>query len=742
MQKQHITSSRDKLTTLETLSVTSLLCAAGSLAAQTPAPSAEKKTATEPSKMKEVVVEADAEIYKVDRLQSPKLTEPLRDIPQTITVIPKALIQDRGAFNLRDVLRNTPGISMQAGEGATGGAAGDLLTIRGSAAATDWFMDGVRDYGFYNRDPFNIEAVEVTKGPASANAGRGISGGAINLVTKMAHLGRDNLSTFTYGTDDLYRATVDVNEQLGQHSALRLNGLYHAADTPGRDEVNQERWGVAASLAFGLGTDTRFFLNYQHLDENNVPDYGLPFVANGAAGLGNPGSTPPVNFDNYYGVRGMDYEDVANDTFSAIFEHDFSDKVRLRNITRYTRTERESITSAPRFVGATTTIQRNLQLYRLSYEGIFNQTNLNVDFDTGVLKHALVTGMELAWERQLTFQGTATNFSRTSLYDPGQTVPGGTNTSVPDLGDAEAHVETIAFYLFDTVKLGRFFEINGGIRYDHLEGDGRSYGGNPAISNSDDLFSWKAALVFKPVEHGSIYFGYGNSQKSALDAASAFSLGLPAAPAVPGGPFNAGRLDPEETQAFELGTKWDLFKDRLSVTAAVFHTDKNNALIRDPATGNVEGVGGKQYIDGIELGLAGQITENWQVFAGYAWMRGRVSENDSRPNGALANLPESSGNLWTTYSFLDKKLQVGVGVQYMDDVHLGRTNAVVNSTTFAPAYLLFDAMVSYQFTPNFGLRLNIYNIGDDRYVDRTGGTVNQFVPGPGRSVALTASVKF
>ncbi|WP_449068652.1 TonB-dependent receptor [Prosthecobacter sp.] len=746
MQQRNTThSSRDKRSTLETLSVTSLVCAAGSLAAQTPAaPAAEKKTAQNPSDLKEVVVEADAEIYKVDKLQSPKFTEPLRDIPQTITVIPKALIQDRGAFSLRDVLRNTPGISMQAGEGATGGAAGDLLTIRGSAAGTDWFLDGVRDYGFYNRDPYNIEAVEVTKGPYSANNGRGISGGAINLVSKMAHLGRDNLSTFTYGTDDLYRTTVDVNEQLGQHTALRLNGLYHSADTPGRDEVNQERWGITGSLAFGLGTDTRFFLNYQHLDENNVPDFGLPFVANGAAGVGNPGSTPPVNFDNFYGVRGMDYEDVASDIFSAIFEHDFSDKVRLRNITRYGRNHRESITSAPRFVGATTTIQRNLQLYRLTHEAIVNQTNLNVDFNTGSLEHALVTGLELSSERQLSFQGASANFSRTSLYDPGQTVAGGTNASVPDLGDAEAHMDTIAFYAFDTVKIGRFFEINGGVRYDHIEADGRSYGGNPAASNSDDLFSWKAGLVFKPVENGSIYFGYGNSQKAALDAASLFSLGVPAAPAGVGGPFNIGRLDPEETQAFELGTKWDFLKERLSVTAAIFHTDKNNALIRDPVTGNVEGVGGKQYVDGVEIGLAGQITDNWQVFAGYSWLTGRVTENDSRPNGKLANLPESSGNLWTTYTLLDKKLQLGLGVQYMDDVHLGRTNSVVNpaSTTFAPAYLIFDAMVSYQFTPNFGLRLNIYNLGDDRYVDRTGGTVNQFVPGPGRSVALTASVKF
>ncbi len=739
MQRRNTThSSRDKRTSsVEALSVTTLLCAAGSLAAQTPAAAPKKTPEGSTADLKEVVVEADAEIYKVDKLQSPKFTEPLRDVPQTITVIPKAVIQDRGAFNLRDVLRNTPGISMQAGEGATGGAAGDLMSIRGFSASTDWFLDGVRDYGFYNRDPFNVEAVEVTKGPTSANAGRGVAGGAINMVSKMAHLGRDNLSTFTYGTDNLYRGTVDVNEQFGEHTALRLNGLYHSADTPGRDFVNQERWGIAGSLALGLGTDTRFFLNYNHLTENNLPDYGLPFVANGGAGVGNPGSTPPVNFDNFYGSLGLDYEDTQHDTFSAIFEHDFSDKVRLRNITRYSRTHRDSLTTAPRFVGATTTIQRNLQGYRLTNEAFVNQTNLNVDFDTGILKHALVTGLEFSWERQLTSQGSRNDTSRTTLYDPGVLIAPGTGpVAMP--ADAEAHMDTVAFYLFDTVKIGRFFEVNAGLRYDHIQADGRAFGGNPAVSNSDDLFSWKAALVFKPVEYGSIYFGYGTSQKAALDAVSAFSLGLP----TPAPAAGMGRLDPEETRAYELGTKWDLFKERLSVTAAIFRTEKNNALVRDPATGNVEGLGGEQVVDGIEVGLAGSITENWQVFAGYSWMSGRVTGNGNRPNGVLANVPESSGNLWTTYSLLDKKLQLGVGVQYMDDVHLGRLNSVVNNNTFAPAYLIFDAMVSYQFTPNFGLRLNIYNIGDDRYVDRTGGTVNQFVPGPGRSVALTASVKF
>lgn len=736
--------SRVRKPNTEILSVTSLICAAGSLAAQTTdtKPAAAKPVEkTAGTNMKEVVVEANANVYNPNRLQSPKYTEPLRDVPQTITVIPKTVIQDRGAFSLRDVLRNTPGISMQVGEGSSAGPGGDLLSIRGSSAGTDWFMDGVRDYGLYNRDPFNLEAVEITKGPTSATAGRGVSGGAINMVSKMARLGRDNLSSFSIGTDNLYRGTVDVNEQLSEHSALRLNGLYHSADTPGRDEANQERWGIAASLAFGLDTDTRFTLNYQHLTENNLPDWGLPFISNAAVGA--VGTPPPVSFDKFYGNPATDYEDVQQDALTAIFEHDFSDHVRLRNVTRYSRTHRDSITTAPRFVGATTTIQRELQQWRLTTEAFVNQTNLNVDFDTGILKHALVTGLELSWERQLTARAALANQSRTDLFNPGAVVAGGVGGMPAMPGDAEAHMDTIAFYLFDTVHITRFLELSLGARYDHVEAEGRAPGGLASVSNSDDLFSWKAALVFKPVEHGSIYFGYGTSMRASLDAVSAAGLG---ATVLAGGSLPAGTVgsyDPEETRAYELGTKWDLFKERLSLTAALFRTEKNKALVRNAGNAGVVGTGAEQVVDGIEIGLAGNLTKHWQIFAGYAWMDGRVTNSPAGATGPLSNVAESSGNLWTTYSLMDDRLQIGLGVQYMGEVHLGRANTVINSSTpVAPDYLLWDAMASYKFTKNFSLRLNVYNLTDERYIDRSGGSVGQFLPGNGRSVALTASVKF
>lgn len=731
----------------ESLTVTSLLCAAGSLAAQTTdnGTTPAKKTNSPVTDMGEIIVEAEGQVYNPSRLANPKYTEPLRDIPQTITVIPKAVIEDRGAFSLRDVLRNTPGISMQAGEGG-GGAPGDSVSIRGFSARTAWFMDGMRDYGAYNRDPFNTEQVEVVKGPSSSNSGRGATGGSINMATKMANLGSDYVSSLSYGSNDLIRGTVDANQQLDEHTAFRLNGMYHSADTPGRDHVEQERWGIAASLALGLGTDTRFFVNYQHMDENNIPDYGIPWVpTNGAgpfAGTGAPlnghiNDAPPVSFSNFYGNTAIDYEDVDHDSISGILEHDFSDKIKLRNIFRYARTYRDSIYTSPRFRDTdagtpgnqyTSQLNRQSQRRRMTYEAIANQTNLNVEFDTGPIKHAIATGLELAWERQLNANAAAVT-SLTDVFNPDISTPTGLYPSLP--GDAESHLDTIALYLFDTMKIGRLFEINGGIRYDHIEAESRGAGGTRGFSNTDDLFSWKAGLVFKPVEYGSFYFGYGTSFNPTIDGSTATGLGLAAA--------NAS-LDPEETRSMELGTKWDVFNERLSLTMAIFRSEKTNARTTNAG---VTSLAGNQVIEGIEFGISGNITKHWQIFAGYAFMQSETQASSvaAAIGQPLGNVPENSGNLWTTYSLLENKLQIGAGVQYVGDIQGAGENATATNTRLAPEYWTADAMISYQFTKNFTLRLNIYNLTDERYIDRISGT-GHFVPGPGRSAALTAVVKF
>ncbi|MCF7785460.1 MAG: TonB-dependent siderophore receptor [Prosthecobacter sp.] len=734
----------------KTLSVTSLLCAAGSLNAQTattkPAPESEEIT-----EMPEVVIEATGSVYNPSRLQSAKYTEPLRDIPQTITVIPKAVIEDRGAFSLRDVLKNTPGISMQAGEG--GAVSGDNLSIRGFSARSDIYLDGIRDYANYNRDPFNTEQVEITKGPSSSTVGRGSTGGSINTVSKMANLTDSVLTTVSGGSSNLYRGTVDVNQKLSEHTAFRLNTMYHNADTPGRDNVSSERYGIAASLGVGLGTDTRFMLNYQRLEESNIPDYGLPWIpTNGTfsgsgAALAGYGNQPPpgVSFDTFYGIPGVDYEKIQTDHFTAIFEHDFTKNVRLRNATRYSRSHRDSVSTAPRFrdVGGgagnqyTTVLNRQLQRRQQFTEMFGNQTNLVAEFPTGPIKHALVTGMEFYLEHQQNANaaGIATVGD---LYDPTLVLPPSsappaatqdfTGATYPGLpAPTEAYLYTCSAYVFDTMKIGKHWEISAGLRYDHMYATVSLPGNVPGYANADDLFSYKAALIYKPVKQGSIYFGYGTSFNPTIDGASGAGLGLTAA---------TSTLDPEHTSTYELGTKWDVLKERLSLTAALFRSEKTNARTTDPT--GITTLGGDQVVQGIEFSMTGNITKNWQVFAGYAIMESetKASAVAGAIGQSLSNAPPQTFNLWTTYTLLEKT-QFGFGAQYMGP---RTSNDSATNARTAPSYWTLDAMVSYKFTEKVSLRLNIYNLADERYIGSVGG--GHFVPSPGRSAALTASIKF
>ncbi|WP_449068651.1 TonB-dependent receptor [Prosthecobacter sp.] len=748
------------------LTVTSVLCATGTLVAQTAPTTPATQKDEKPSNLDEVVVEADAAVYNVQRLQSPKYTEPLIDIPQTITVIPKTVIQERGAFTLKDVLRNTPGISMQAGEGVSGAGTGDNLNMRGFNSRSDFFIDNMRDLGGYSRDPFNLEAVEIAKGPASTTTGRGTTGGSINLVTKMASLDPYNLSQFTYGSDNLYRGTIDVNEPLGEHAALRLNGMYHHNDTPGRDNVTNERYGIAASLALGLGTDTRFTFNYQRFEENNVPDFGIPwipagnsFVAPNASFNGQGNTIPQVPYSNFYGRRNYDFQKNQVDTFTAIFEHDFSKNLRFRNTTRYHRVHADGRVTAPRFRDSnggiagnqfTTILVAEEQRRRATNEYFANQSLLMADFDTGPIKHSLVAGLELYLERQL-MAARAGNTRTTDLYDPSATGPltgtpnvnrdttvfGIAPTDLP--GSAEAHLNTISLFVFDTLKFGRHWELSGGVRYDHLDADqaGHFYTGandiygnsSQVVYNRDDLFSFKGALIYKPVENGSIYFGYGMSYNPTIDGGVSSGLGLTAQ-----GNTSIQGLDPERADTYEVGTKWNLFKERLSISAALFRTEKDARTGPNGATR----LGGEQLVEGVELGVAGQITKNWQVFAGYAHIASEVrySATGTEIGNSLPNTPEHTFNLWTTYN-VTPKFQVGYGAQYVSQV-IGNP---ANPGRVVPAWWVMDAMVSYQFTPNFGLRLNVYNLADWRYIETSSGT-GHVIPGAGRSVALTASVKF
>lgn len=732
-----------------------LLLAAGSLSAQTasPAPAAPEGVAELP----EVVVEGEQDkVYKPDRVQTPKYTQPLRDIPQTVTVVPQSVIQERNATSLRDVLRNVPGITMQAGEG--GVPAGDNMSIRGFNARTDLFVDGIRDFGGYTRDPFNMEQVEVTKGPASSNAGRGSTGGSINLASKTPRLDPSYSGETGVGTSDYVRSTADVNQPLGEHSALRVNALYHEATVPGRGPANEQRQGLAASLAFGLETDTRLILSYFHMDSEGLPDYGIPWVPGPSTaagvtttyqnGLGaRANDIPDVSFKNFYGLRERDYERIRTDIATVQFEHDFNDNLRFTNTFRAGQTERDSVITAPRFADVQAgpnitydgTINRNFQSRDQVDRIIADQINVIAEFETGLLRHDLVAGAEVVHETSKNFGRVVIGGTPTTTIgnpDPDQNFTGRIRRSG---AYTESEALSLSAYLFDTMSLGDHWQLTGGLRYDRYDIDYTSVAstGAPAyaagartnLSRVDEMVSWRAGLVYKPVENGSVYLGYGTSFNPSAEGLTLNNTATAA---------NNVNLDPEQSHTIELGTKWDLLEDRLQLTAAVFRTDKTNARTEDPAdpTDTVV-LDGEQRVQGVEFGFAGSLTDDWRVFGGYTLLDSEVvASNNPRELGReLMNTPRHSANLWTVYD-LPRGFQVGAGLQFTDS----RFNSNNNAAREAPSFCLFDAMVGYEVNKNFSLRLNLYNLADKQYIDRVGG--GHFIPGAGRSAVLTASYKF
>jgi catecholate siderophore receptor len=691
-----------------------------------------------PAKLPDVVVKGEqpAPENKPEALQSPRYTEPLRDVPQTITVVPRAVMEQQNATTLRDVLRNVPGISFQAGEG--GVPAGDNLSIRGFTARTDLFVDNVRDFGGYSRDPFNVEQVEVAKGPSSSYAGRGSTGGSINMVSKRPTIDPFYAGSFGVGTEDYKRLTLDVNQPIEKSpidgTALRLNAMWNEAGVAGRDVVNNERWGIAPSVTFGLGTPTRVTLSYFHLEQDNIPDYGIPWVpANTNAFLGRYSDKPaPVDYDTFYGLKSKDFETTRTDIPSALLEHDINESFTLRNLTRYGRNDRDSVVTAPRFANANANQIINRQNQSRDHvDTIFaNQTDFTSRFDTWRLNHTLVTTLEYAHETSVNHSRTGA-VSQTTLFNP--------NTDAVYSGDirrngirAEAESDSVAVSVFDTIKFGEHWQAQGGVRFDHFTTDFRSItNGRPRmddLSREDNEVSWRAGLVYKPVKQGSIYVAYGTSFNP-----SAEGLTLSAGPTA----ANNFNTDPEESRTFEVGTKWDLFENRLSLSFAAFRTEKTNARTEDPADAtDIIVLEGEQRVDGIEIGAAGKITEKWQVYAGYAFLVSEItkSRNAAEEGNELNNTPKNTFSLWTTYD-LPWNLQVGGGAQYTDSRFTSNLN-----TREAPSYVLFDAMAAWNVNRNFTLRLNVYNLADEEYIDRVGG--GHFVPGAGRSAVLTASLKF
>lgn len=713
-------------------------CAVGAMAAQPP---------TKPSALElgDVRIQGqEAESYKVEQSASAKIATPLLDTPQTITVVPKKVIEEQQALSLRQVLSNVSGITFNAGEG--GGGSGDSINIRGFSANANMQIDGLRDSAQTSRtDTFNIDQVEVIKGPNSVFGGAGTTGGSINVISKQPQDRAFTRIGGSVGTDSYYRMTLDTNQPLegvGTDSAVRLNLMGHKNDVAGRDEIDRERFGIAPSLRLGLSDSTRLTLSLHHQQDDNLPDYGVPAL-DGKRLAG-------VDREAYFGWKNLDKEEIEQSAFTANFEHDFNDNLSLQNLTRYSLVNRDTTVSASHVnttgVPAGSYRPAGPQGYGRDAETEMwiNQTNLKAAFDTFGLAHNLVVGAEISRETLdlRTYSYNLTSAAPYPVFDlgnpPGHWV-GATNKA--NSGYTETKLTDKAIYAFDTIALNEQWDLNGGVRVDWMDGQADAFDAQhqptTRFSSNDRKASSRLGLVYKPVENGRFYVAWGNSFNPSAENLASSGGGLSIATA---------NLAPEKNETWELGTKWELFDRRVELDAAVFRVEKSNA--RETMSDGSTQLAGKQRVDGFELGLTGHVTERWDVFANYTYLDSETLKAADTPAGAarkgqaLGNTPPRSFNLWTTYE-LPAGWSIGYGARYVSE-----RNVTSSTRAKLDDYWLHNAMVAYKVNANLDLQLNVNNLFDEDYVERVrqqagaAARSSAIEYGDGRSALLSATYSF
>lgn len=668
--------------------------------------------------------------YKEDFTASPKFTAPLLDTPKSVVVIPQTVIQERGVTSLADVLRTTPGITLGSGEGGT--PMGDRPFIRGYEASTDIMIDGVRDLGRFAHEAFNVESIEVVKGPGSAYSGRGSTGGSINMVSKRPQPANAASGSIGVGSDDYLRLTADGNWRLAESAALRINAMKHENHVPGRDTNKAKRWGLAPSLTFGIDGPTQATLSYYVLRADDTPDLGHPFDT----GLdGAKGKPVKVDRDNFYGVRARDARRNDADIATVELKHRFDNGFQLRNVTRHSETISQYIMSRPTIHAASGTVNRDVRLGNRQNKTFANQTDLHGTFSAGTVDNEFVIGLEYAKEELRTGDTPATAafaVGRTGLHHP---TPGDAYTG-PGLSSFSSRYDSLgnrthakAVYVFNTARFSPQWELNAGVRYDDYKATDGS------VTNHSEFFNYQLGLVYKPAANGSVYLAYGTSSNPSGETAGQSG----GADGAAGGGLGGGRdrLDPEKNRSLELGTKWNVLNDQLALTAAIFRTEKTNQRATDPVTGDVALIGNNRTT-GFELGAAGNLTPNWTVFGGYTYLDPEMTDGggDGSTDGKrLKFIAKNSFSVWSTYK-VTPAFTVGGGANYMSHRWMNDAN-----TLGVPSYWRYDAMLSYKVNRHLELQLNVLNLTDETIYE--GSHVGLFANvGPGRSGMLTANFKY
>lgn len=640
-----------------------------------------------------------------------KMEAPLRDIPQTVNVIPQSLLRDQAVQSMQDALKLVPGVGLSHGDGQR-----DQITIRGFTAIADQFVDGLRDDALYFRDLSNIEQIEVLKGPASVLYGRGSSGGLINRITKKpgVNLSEVGLTLGSWnqrrGEFDLARAPED------SRFAFRVTGALEKADSY-RDPQFLDREALSASMLFKASASTNVLLQVDHLKDSRITDFGIPALN---------GRTINVRPGAYYGAANARDADVSTakvDSLSLTLNHRFSDSLSLRNAFRtydYSLVRRNTLVGSVNEKALTASLTRGN--VNRNEDGFFNQTELTHKTTLAGMEHQFLYGVEMG--RQDKSQRVLSQSAGTiSLFNPVLPVVPMDITGAPS-NDNLGKFNVASAYVQDLLTLSKHWKALAGIRYDRFEQATRErIAGRSNLNRTDTAWSPRVGLVYQPSANWSYYASWS---KSFQPSGEAFSLAA-----------NNVEIAPEKTTSAEVGAKWELMDGKASATASLFRVERTNIKSLDPVLNKLVPLG-VQRTNGLELTFSGEIAPSWQVWAGYAFLD---SEMTSSPTpgiqGKRATLtPRHSANLWLTKA-LGNGFGLGGGLNYV-----GARDADPLNTVTLPGYTTVDAMAYYR-QGAWDLQLKLNNLLDRRYiVSGHGSSANLNLPGAPRSAQLIARYRF
>jgi len=639
-----------------------------------------------------------------------KTDTPLKEVPASITVVPESLIEDQAMRGMSDVLRYVPGATAAQGEGNR-----DQIVIRGNNTTADFFVNGIRDDAQTFRDLYNLERVEVLKGPGGMTFGRGGAGGVVNRVTKRPVFGRVADASLTVGSWDQLRGTVDVGNRINDAAAWRLNAMAERADSF-RDGVDLERYGINPTITLMPGGNTALTLGYEHFHDRRTADRGVP---------SQNGEPFDDSRSRFFGNADQSESSVDVDALSAVLEHDFGG-VQLKNSFRATYYNKfyQNV-----FAGSAIDASGNLRLsgYNNANDrtNIFNQTDLTTKFATGGLQHTLLAGIELGHQDSDNKRQSASFAANPMVVSASNPFAVATGFS-PTATDASNNVtsKTFAAYLQDQIALNDQWKVLAGLRYDKFEVDFDDKRiANADASSTDEEVSPRFGLIWTPTATQTYYASYSYAF---LPSGEQLSLAV-----------NTADLDPEKAINYEVGARWDLAPE-LTLSAAVFRLDREDVRSADPLNPGFFVQTGEQRTEGVELALQGQVTPWWQVFAGYADLDAEITKTSaSAPKGRKVGLvPERMASIWNRFD-IGQGWGVGLGIVHQSSSYTSFTNTVK-----LPSFTRVDGAVYYAFTGGkTRVALNVENLFDKEYFP-TAHSDNNISPGAPLNARLTLSTAF